>query len=306
MEIAQLKCSDGRLISYRVWIPKDGKIDSVLHLFHGMAEHSERYNRFAECLNNQNIALYAQDHRGHGLSIENDLKGYFGPNEGWERVMYDAYELSLLIKERHKDADLFLFGHSMGSFLVRSLIAIHHELYDGAILSGTGYSQGLKGKAGKLLAKMRSVGSQASKPDKLLDNLSFGSFSKHFEPVRTPFDWLSNDPAEVDAYINDPLCGFVCTSRFFVDLLEGIEMANNKKLISQIPKDFPLYIISGEEDPVGDFGEGVKKVAALYQSSGMSDVTLQLLRKARHEILNEYDRKAFAQMIIKWILRHQN
>ncbi len=180
---------------------------------------------------------------------------------------------------------------------MRALIALFPESYAGAVISGTGADQGLVGKVGKFLARSRSIVHRGHHPDKLLDKLSFGAFGKPFQPQKTPFDWLSRDEKEVQAYIEDPFCGFVCTSRFFIDLLDGIELANNRKLVRRIPKDFPLLLISGANDPVGNFGKGVGNVYSLYKKAGLKDVTLNLVRGARHELLNETNRDDIHVMI---------
>jgi alpha-beta hydrolase superfamily lysophospholipase len=270
-----------------------------------MAEHSERYDRFATYLNNLGIAVYAQDHRGHGRSSSDDDLGWFTAKRGWHRVLQDGYELSQQIAKNHPQKDLFLFGHSMGSFMVRALIALYPEVYAGAVISGTGAGQGLLGVAGKILARIRSLRNHGKHPDELLDNLSFGAFGKAFQPQKTSFDWLSRDETEVQAYINDPLCGFVCTSRFFIDLLTGIALANRRSLMTRIPKDKPLFLISGTNDPVGDFGKGVQKVYEAYKEVGIDDVTIQLVKGARHEILNEINREETFAIIGTWLETHK-
>lgn len=305
MEIARLTCSDNVEIQYRYWLPENNNIHSVVHIFHGMAEHGGRYDRFATYLNSLGIAVYAQDHRGHGLTTSDDDLGWFAEKRGWKRVLDDGYELSRLITEEHPGKDLFLFGHSMGSFLVRALIAMYPQSYAGAIICGTGADQGLAGSIGKLLARIRSLVRHGHRPDRMLDKLSFGAFNKPFQPQKTAFDWLSRDEQEVQTYIEDPLCGFVCTSRFFVDLLDGIKLANDRQVARSIPKDFPVLIISGANDPVGNFGKGVRKVSRLYEDVGLSDISLQLIKGARHELLNETNREEIQRLMGTWLETHK-
>ena len=306
MEILKMTCSDQKELVYRVWLPENKNIRSVVHIFHGMAEHGARYDEFALYLNGLGFAVYAQDHRGHGLTASDDELGWFAEKEGWKRVVEDGYELSQLIRATYPSKDIFLLGHSMGSFLVRYLITLHPELYAGVIISGTGASQGIVGAVGKLVARVRSLSQKGRNPDKILDNLSFGSFGKAFTPQKTNFDWLSRDEEIVQAYIDDPLCGFVCTSRFFVDLLDGIKLANKKKLIRKIPKDMPIFIISGANDPVGGFGKGVQKVFDLYHKAGIEDVTISIVKGARHEILNETNRKETYRVLGTWLETHKS
>jgi len=305
METNQFTASDNTSIFYRSWIPENKNFHAIVHIFHGMAEHSERYHRFASYLNGLGIAVYAQDHRGHGRTSSDDDLGYFAPRKGWQRVLQDGYELSQEIARRHPEKDLFLFGHSMGSFLVRTLIALHPEHYRGAIICGTGASQGLLGAVGKVLATVRSWRNKGRNPDQLLDTLSFGAFGKAFQPEKTSFDWLSRDEREVQKYVDDPLCGFVCSSRFFVDLLTGISMANSKRNIQRVPKDFPLLLISGANDPVGKFGKGFETVCEAYRSVGLTDITCTLVKGARHELLNETNRDEVHTMIGTWLESHK-
>jgi alpha-beta hydrolase superfamily lysophospholipase len=306
METNHLLASDSKEIFYRVWLPENNNIHSVLHIYHGMAEHSARYDRFATYLNSLGIAVYAQDHRGHGMTASDDELGWFADKRGWLRVVEDGYELDELIHKNHPGKDLFLLGHSMGSFLVRSLIPLHPQLYRGAIISGTGASQGLLGVVGKLIAQMRSLKNSGRKADPFLDNLSFGSFGRDFQPQKTSFDWLSRDEQEVQAYIDDPLCGFVCSSRFFIDLLDGIAMANSKRLMKRIPKDFPMLIISGANDPVGAYGKGVEKVYKSYLHAGLREVTINLIKGARHELLNEKNREDIHKLLGRWLESHKS
>jgi len=305
-EIKRMICSDAKVIVYRVWLPANKNFHAILHIFHGMAEHSERYTRFAHYLNTQGIAVYAQDHRGHGLTASDDDLGWFAERDGWNQVVEDGYQLSKLIAENHPGKDIFLLGHSMGSFLVETLIARHPEMYQGAIISGTGPSQGIIGKIGRLLASTRAKIKGGKTPDPLLDKMSFGKFGEPFKPLKTPFDWLSRDEEEVRKYVEDPLCGFVCSSQFFVDLLDGITIATNRELMKNIPKEFALLFISGKMDPVGGFGKGVEQVFGNYKAAGLQDLTLELVPEARHELLNEINRDEIQILLAKWLEKHKS
>ncbi len=306
METTSFKASDSKKIIYRIWIPENNHIHSIVHIFHGMAEHSARYERFANYLNGLGIAVYAQDHRGHGMTASDEELGWFAEKNGWKRVLQDGYELDQIIAKTYPGKDIFLFGHSMGSFMVRSLITQHPSQYTGAIICGTSSGQGFLGFAGKMLARIRSLRNHGHNPDLLLDNLSFGSFGRDIQPQKTTFDWLSHDEDEVQAYVDDPLCGFVCTTRFFIDLLDGIAMANNKRLMRRIPKDFPLYIISGSMDPVGAYGKGVQKVYEAYLASGLNEVRFDLIEGARHELLNAINREDIHKMLGQWLEQHKS
>ena len=304
MERHYFTCSDKKELFYRVWKPENNNILGAVHILHGMAEHGQRYDRFALYLNSIGFAVYAQDHRGHGQSASDDDLGWFAAKHGWQRVVQDTIEISEFIKKENPGVKLFLFGHSMGSFIARSVIVERDDLYTGVILSGTATSKGLIGKVGRLIASTRSLFNGGKKPDSLLDTMSFGSFAAQFEERETDFDWLSKDSVEVKKYIDDPLCGFICSSRFFVDLLDGVDTANSVSKANNIRKDLPLFIISGENDPVGEFTKGVSKVFDLYQGVGISDLEMTLIKGGRHELLNETNYDEIHTIIGSWLTKH--
>ena len=222
------KGSDGKEIFSHKWLPEnESEITAVVQIAHGMAEHSARYKRFAKKLTANNFGVYANDHRGHGQTagtIEN--LGYFADNNGWDLVVNDINQLTTIIKNSHPNIPVFLFGHSMGSFLCRDYMFTFRDNVAGVILSATACDPGLLGNVGIVISKIESMlrGKKAQSP--LLDNLSFGSFNKTFKPNRTKFDWLSQDDAEVDKYVDDPFCGTVFKAGFFKDLLKGIKKIN--------------------------------------------------------------------------------
>jgi alpha-beta hydrolase superfamily lysophospholipase len=302
-DIRELTCSDGHVLYYRVWVPEKIPVQAVLHILHGMAEHSERYDRFATYLNTKGIAVYAQDHRGHGMTATkaNEQLGWFAEKDGWMRITEDATELSNVISSDFPKQSLFLLGHSMGSFLARTLMVQHSDGYDGVIIMGTGKSQGLLGKIGKGIAKSHVKKNGMHYLDEQINKMSFGSYNKKIPNAATPFDWLSCDAEEVKKYIDDPLCGFVCTSKFYEDMLDGIEFANNGEKALQIPKDLPLLLISGAMDPVGNYGKGVQKVFEMYKDLGISDINLYLVENGRHEILNETTRDETMEYLYNWL-----
>lgn len=302
--MAQLKTmvsSDQTPIAYHQWLPKEGTVKALLLILHGMAEHSKRYDEFAKSLTKQGFAVWAPDHRGHGKTAEGKTLGFFAEEGGWQRVADDAFELTELINKEYPAQPLFLLGHSMGSFLARTLLVQHSDVFDGVIIVGTGTSKGLLGKIGKMIAKRNVKKYGAKHPDALLDKMSFGSFNKRIKDPVSTFDWLSRDPKQVKLYEEDPLCGYVCTSSFFNDLLTGVELANDRTLAKNLPRDVPLYIISGSDDPVGDYSKGVRTVYEFYKEAGVEDVSLTLVEGGRHEILNETDRTKTYKLIAEWM-----
>ena len=294
---------DTELRLYR-WEPE--KPTAVLLIVHGMVETAARYRRLAEGLTEAGYAVYAHDLRGHGETAGGpDKVGYCGKN-GFETMVEDIRVLHDRIRGEHPDLPLFLMGHSFGSFLTQKYISEQGKTVDGVILSGTNYKQ----SAG-LLAAGRSIagtarlfkGPRAKAP--LLHNMSFGANIKGVKNPRTDMDWLSRDPVEVDAYIEDPFCGCVCSTGFYRDMLRGLRGLCSEKAIAGIPKDLPVYIFSGTEDPIGNWGQGPPKLAEAYKRAGLEDVTLKMYPEGRHEMLNETNRDEVTRDLIEWLDEHR-
>lgn len=298
-------CSDGHRLAYNLWLPSpDIETKAFLQILHGMAEYSDRYEKFARYLNKLGIAVFAQDHRGHGATASEDELGWFAEEDGWNRVADDAFELANYITSQYSAKVTFLMGHSMGSFLARTVMVKHSDFYCGVIIMGTGCGKGIIGKIGKFICKQEIKKNGSKSPAIKMNKMSFGAYNKAFEPNVTDFDWLSRDQKEVEKYIKDDKCGFLCTNGFFYDMLTGIEFANSRENAESLPKDLPLLIISGEMDPVGDMGKGVKKVYQLYSGAGIADVTLKLIPDARHELLNETNKKEIYEILGQWLESH--
>lgn len=298
------EASDGKKIQTYQWKNNDNPhAKAIIQIAHGMAEHVLRYEDFANFLTENGFIVYGNDHRGHGNNIvAPDDKGFFTDHNGFHRVVADMYELTNYIKKTHPNVPVIIFGHSMGSFLTRRFIQLHGNEVDGVILSGTGGDQGIMGKLGLLLAKAekRRIGRRT--PSKVMDKLVFGKFNEQFDTARTDFDFLSRDTAEVDAYIADDLCGFICSSGFFADLLEGINLIHQKKEVMQTPKALPILLISGDADPVGDNGKGVKNVYELYRDVGCEHVAFKLYNGARHELINETNKEEVYEDVLNWMI----
>lgn len=299
------KSKDGARIFGNKWVPDDQEIKGIVQIAHGMAEHSGRYSGFAAELVNAGYGVYANDHRGHGKTAgSKENLGFFAKENGWETVVDDLKELTNLIRNKHAGQPVFLFGHSMGSFLSRRYIQKYGEELAGVILSGTGADPGLLGYVGIGIAKFEIMrkGKRAKSP--LLDRLSFGSYNKQFRPTRTSFDWLSRSEEEVDKYMADPFCGGVSTTGFFHDMLTGLKNVERQQHMKKIPKDLPIFLISGDKDPVGGSTKGVLKTVKSFQNTGIKDVTYKFYRDARHEILNEMNKDEVYQDVINWLDGH--
>jgi alpha-beta hydrolase superfamily lysophospholipase len=299
-----LATPDGIQLHVNRWLP-EGPTKAVVQVAHGMAEHSDRYARFAERLTAAGYAVYASDHRGHGGTARTPHEaGYFADRRGFETVVEDMHLLAEHAREEHPELPFFLFGHSMGSFLSRSFAARFGAELDGLVLSGTAGDPGALGKVGVGLATAQARLRGRRHISGLMDQLTFGQYNAAFKPNRTKFDWLSRDEAEVDKYVADERCGNVFTSGFFVDLLSGLAAINSDGLVSRVPKDLPIHLVAGSLDPVGGKGKGVQKVADQYRRAGVADVSLKLWPEARHEVLNETNRDEVMQEVVGWLDAH--
>lgn len=296
---------DVKIFTYR-WMPdKTSAICGIIQIAHGMAEHAGRYERFAEVMTNAGYAVFANDHRGHGKTAgSQDKVGYFADENGWENVVEDMHTLTGIIKKENPNKPLFLFGHSMGSFLSRHYSMLYSDDLSGLVLSGTGGDPGVIGKLGLFIAKIDAKLNGKKAKSEIMNKLSFGTFNSAFKPNRTDYDWLSRDTTEVDKYINDPWCGAVFTAGFFCDLLKGIGYINKKENIAKILKNLPIYIFSGTKDPVGANTTGVVQVYDSFKKAGIKDVEMRFYADGRHEMLNEINRDEVFKDVVSWLNKH--
>ncbi len=269
-----------------VWHP-EGEAKGIVQIIHGMAEYAERYAPFAEFLNEAGYIVCADDHLGHGKSVvsENDL-GYFTDGNSNDTVLSDIRQLTVIMKEKYPDAPYFALGHSMGSFFLRKYIALYGEELCGAVIMGTGFQPAIATGAAKLLSRFVALFKGWHYRSKMIDNAAFGSYNKKFEG-RTPYDWLSQNPENVDNYIADELCGVPFTCSGFYGLFSIVGTACKAKTIKAVPVDLPIYLVAGKDDPVGGYSEGVIKLYDKLAKHGVKDLSMTLYDGARHEILND-------------------
>ncbi|MBI9099668.1 MAG: alpha/beta fold hydrolase [Spirochaetaceae bacterium] len=302
------KSEDYRDISAVKWIPDDDtEVIGAVQIIHGMAEHMERYDDFALFLNRKGFVVIGNDHRGHGKSLEAESDtGFFSEENGWEKALHDIRKVTLQLKEQHRELPIFIISHSMGSFFARDYISRWGDDINGVILSGTGNQKTFMVTVLQFLVKIEILFRGLRHRSTFFDNLSFGSFNKPFEPgAPTPFEWLSRDRVQVDKYVDDPLCGFICTTAHFRDLAQGLKRVCDPSLYSQVPKNLPILLFSGDEDPVGGAkGQLVREVYENYRRVGISDVTMELNLGGRHESLNEINRDIVYDVFLQWLKVH--
>ncbi len=303
-----LPATDGKRTFVVQWLPEAGRsIKGIVQISHGMAEHCLRYQPLAVHLTSQGYAVYASDHRGHGHSIgAGDGQGHYADQDGWNKVVDDLYRVNSEIRQLHPGVPVILFGHSMGSFIARSYVFRHADSLQGLVISATGIRYGLIARLGRAIARWdaRRIGPRS--PSKLLAKLSFGTFNLRFLPARTAFDWLSRDTAQVDRYLNDPLCGFDCSAQLWVDLFGGIiEIETLEKQSAHLlPKGLPVLGVAGSHDPTSMGGLGVRQLLKHYRRGGLGDVSFTLYDKGRHELTNEINRQQVFADLSQWLDRH--
>jgi alpha-beta hydrolase superfamily lysophospholipase len=297
------KASDGKPLFVHQWKPDEARSPKgIVHIAHGMAEHGGRYGRLAEALTRAGYIVQANDHRGHGKTAESDDDlGFFASSGGWARVVRDTAELIERARDEHPDVPVILVGHSMGSFIVQELMFARPEIAAAVVLSGSNGKPSPIALAGRAVARVerRRLGERGKSP--LLHKLSFEAFNKAIKAPRTAFDWLSRDQAEVDRYIADPRCGFVCSTALWVDLLDALPELAKPDNLAKIRKDLPVYVVAGTEDPVSERAKGLGKLVDAYRRAGLFRVTQRLYEGARHEIFNEVNRDAITADLIGWL-----
>lgn len=297
--------SDGLHLVSAVWWRPQGTPRGVVQLVHGISEYMGRYDSFARFLAGQGFAVVGHDHLGHGKTARDASEyGWFGDKDGWKYVLEDTHALFLRASEAYPDLPYFLMGHSMGSFVVRGYLIFWPGTVTGAILSGTGQEPPLTVAAGRLLSALLTRVSGPRAHSKLLNALSMGAYNKQFKPNRTGADWISRDTAVVDTYCADPLCRFLPTVSMFHDMMVGLQLLAKRENLRRMATDTPVLFFSGDRDPVGASGKGVKKVAGWFRKAGVKDITLKLYPEGRHEMLNELNREQVYQDILDWLEKH--
>ena len=287
-------------IRCRSWLPQ-GEPRAVVQLVHGIAEHVDRYDHFARFLTEQGFAVVAEDHMGHGKSINNGgIQGYF--HGGWFAAVADTYHLLELTRQEFPGIPYILFGHSMGSFMARTILCKYPDSgITAAVICGTGWQPAAALPALIKTAELIGKRSGETAPSKALEAMAFGSYNKRVEHKRTVCDWLTRESSVVDAYMADPLCGFTPSAGLFRDMLSGIRYIQKPESLAAMKKDLPVFFIAGGDDPVGSYGKGVRKAAEAFRQTGMQDVTVKLYPLCRHEILNEINKEEVYQDILTWI-----
>lgn len=288
-------------IHARMCVP-DAEPRAIVQIIHGIAEYIGRYDEFMSFLADNGIIAVGTDHLGHGKSIESEEQtGFFAYDNGWDYVVRDEEVLRLAMHENYPELPIIVFGHSMGSFMTRTLLIRYPDAFDAAIISGTGNQGAALVNGGLFMGNLVTGLRGAHHYSKFLNNLAFGSYNKIYENPKTEYDWLSRDEANVQKYIDDPLCGFIPSCSLFRDMMTGVKFITNKKNLTAMNKDMPVYFMSGDMDPVGECGKGVQKAYNNFLEAGMKDVSIKLYPGGRHEMLNEINKDEVYADILAWL-----
>lgn len=286
------------------WIPENGDYQAILQITHGMVEYKERYEGFAKFLTEHGFMVVAHDHLGHGESVSTKKDwGYMAQGDASDVLVEDMNTLRKTIQGENPGKPYFMLGHSMGSYMLRKYLSKYGMGLDGAIVMGTGcIGDGTTKMAlalTKLVAKFHGWRYRSS----FIEGLTFGKPYKRYDITGKDAknSWLTKDTAIVKEYYSNPKCTFKFTLNAYRALFEAVYYDNQKENIDKIPKNLPIHIVSGADDPVGDLGVGVEKVYRKFQQAGIKDLTYKLYDNDRHEILNETDKEQVYEDLLQWL-----
>lgn len=294
---------DGKTKIHAVrWVP-EGKIVCILQIVHGMAEYMERYEEAAVYLAGKGILVTGEDHLGHGKSVSEEVPfGYFCERDPATVAVRDVHRLKKITQEAYPGIPYVILGHSLGTFMLRNYLFRYGTGIQGAILCGTGHTPQPLVRFGMLMAQIQRFFLGDKHISGFLDSLAFGTYLKRIPSPRSKFDWLATDDAVVDAYLEDPLCGFGFTVNGFRTMFELIIRQNKAANLLKMPKELPVLFLAGKEDPVGNYLKGVETVYRAFLTAGMQKVSSRFYENDRHEILNEPDREQVYEDIVSFVL----
>lgn len=297
--------SNGKnMVSYQVYIP-GGTPLGIVQISHGMAEHFGRYKVFAEFLTENGFLVCGNDHLGHGeTAAAFEDFGYFGEKNGWVNMVDDLNILTMRMKDQHGNLPYFLAGHSMGSLLTRAYISCYGKELSGAIIIGT---SGKNSSAKTAMPLVDLIGKTKGERyrSRFLYSIAFGNYNKKYEKGSRKLAWMTRDNQVLDSFKSDPKCNFIFTVSGFRDLMKLVVYVSRQDWSAEVPKELPIILLSGDMDPVGDFGEGIRHVFKQLQLSGVKDLSLRLYPGFRHEILNEPGKEKIYQDILNWLRKHK-
>ena len=290
-------CGAGKIHCCK-WSP-EGEPKAVLQIVHGITEFVERYDTFASYMTELGYVVVAEDHMGHGQSVNGEgIQGYF--HGGWFNAVADTFHLLTETKKEYPELPFILLGHSMGSFMARTILYLHPDSgIDAAIISGTCWQPAFAMPAiVKIMeAACRMVGE--TNVSEKLQNLVFGTYNARVEHQRTNLDWICRDPRVVDAH--PMMQGLAPKAGLLRDMMVGIHAIEKPENLAGMKKDLPVFFVAGGDDPVGNYGKGIHACAGAFRKAGMADVSIKIYPLCRHEILNEINKEEIFEDVHQWI-----
>mgnify|MGYP004456111947 FL=1 len=298
--------ADGKTtISAVKWLPENGEYVAILQITHGMNEYVGRYKAFAEFLTENGFMVVGHDHLGHGDSVLSEEKrGYFAEEDPSDKLIEDMNQLRQIVQSQNKDVPYFMMGHSMGSYMLRKYLTKYNDNLRGAIIMGTGSVPDFTTKFGISVCRFLAKRYGWEHRSRLVEALSFGGrpYRRYDLTGKKPSNsWLTKDEEIVKSYYSNPKCTFKFTLNGYLGLMEAVLYDNQMENVKKVPKKLPIFLVSGQDDPVGDNGVGVKKVYDMYKEAGLLDITYCLYENDRHEILNETDREKVYADLLAWM-----
>ncbi|MBR9909234.1 MAG: alpha/beta hydrolase [Gammaproteobacteria bacterium] len=290
------QAQDGLTITVYQWLAENPR--AAIIIAHGAAEHAARYARVAAALVAAGYSVYAIDHRGHGATGRAGQLGVFADTDGWNRAVDDLLQLSHLVRERCPGVPMVLFGHSMGSLMTQQYVGLYGDTIDAAVLSGSTLANAFAELIPALQAEVDALGRNS--PSKIMAEMMGQGFNDGFEDARTGYEWLSRDHDEVQAYIDDPLCGFELSSGAWLDMFKFNRIPREAEEFAKIPRDLPIYLFAGDADPINQNLATLHALIDHYTAAGLH-VEAKFYQQGRHEMLNEINREEVTQDLLNWL-----
>ncbi|MEE1304941.1 MAG: alpha/beta fold hydrolase [Agathobacter sp.] len=286
------------------WIPDSGEYKAILQISHGMVEYIERYAPFAEYLTSNGYMVVGHDHLGHGQSVvSKEDWGFFAEHNPSGTLVEDMHTLRKMIQSENPKVPYFMLGHSMGSYMLRKYLTIYNDNLRGVILSGTGFEPDKKSKMGLRLIHFVKFFRGWRHRSQFIANMTYDKPYKKFDTSGKDYanSWLSRNEENVREYYADERSSFIFTLNGYQGLLEAVRYDCMQENVDKVPNKLPIFMVSGDDDPVGRLGEGVKEVYYMFQNSGKVDITYKLYEGFRHEILNEIGKEEVYEDLLAWM-----
>ena len=290
-------------VSARIFTPDEGAVvRGVVQLSHGMCEYVDRYEELARALCDAGLVFCGNDHLGHGATalLNREKLGFFGPRGSRKYLVEDLELLRREMAGRYPGVPYFLLGPSMGSFIARLFAQRFGRTLSGLILSGTA-GRNPAAPLGQALARGVELVKGPKHISHQVYQLANGSFSRAIPGAKTPVDWLSKEEGVCSAYLADPQCAFQFTVSAYYELFSMLEECNSSQWYATMPKSLPVYLLAGDQDPVGAMGAGPREVCAGLLRAGCREVELRLWPGGRHEMFNETEREEVRRELLAWL-----